>query len=110
MRLILVFLTFICCLLGQQYLPKEGDLPWNDLLSYNIARAGDNDFWKVDENGHSIVFSAYPIRPGVITKVTFYIVFGNDITIGIGKGDFSKMSRTYAGGFPNSVSYHCPTG
>jgi hypothetical protein len=110
MRFIIVFLMFICCLLSQQYLPKEGDLPINDLLSNNIARAGDNDFWKVDEAGGSVLLSAYPLRPGVITKVTFYFVYGNDFHIGIGKGDFSKIPRNYVGGFPNSISFHCISG
>ena len=33
---------------AQQYLPKDGPIPMCDLFSSDIARAGPNDFYKVD--------------------------------------------------------------
>lgn len=105
-----IFLTLLVLALTQtqEYLPKDGNITWNDLIANNIARAGDNDFWKVDENGHSIIVSAYPIRPNSITKVKFYVVYGVEWVFGIGKID--NISNTCTGCFPNSVGYHGRTG
>lgn len=44
---ILTVLLLLYLSICQTYLPKAGEIPWNDLLSYNTARAVDNDFWKV---------------------------------------------------------------
>jgi len=92
MKAIILLLVLSCLAISQEYLPKEGELLINDLLSNNIARAGDNDFWKVDTDGWSTLISAYPVRPDAITKVIFYPVFGNDWIIGCGKGgDLSRI-------------------
>jgi len=94
MKAIILLLVLSCLAISQEYLPKEGELLINDLLSNNIARAGDNDFWKVDTDGWSTLISAYPVRPDAVTKVTFYLVFGNDWIIGCGKGgDLSRISN-----------------
>jgi len=67
----LVVMFLIALTLSQEYLPKQGEIPWNDLLATNIARSGDSDFYKVDHDGWTTVISSYPVRPNAITKITF---------------------------------------
>ena len=82
---IFTLFALISLIFSQQYLPKErGYLPVCDLYATNIARSGDTDFWKVDADGYTTVSSAYPIRPNAVTKVTFKLVTGNNVLLGVG--------------------------
>jgi len=70
-----------------KYLPKEGPVPLCDVYARDITRSGKNDFWKVDRTGWGFIYSALPVRPGVITQVTFYLVVGNVHMMGITSRD-----------------------
>ena len=87
MSRLVTILALLALAVTQEYLPKEGPMPICDVFTKDIARSGINDFWKVDQNVWSLVFSALPIRPNVITEVTFYLVNGNGFGIGCGRLD-----------------------
>ena len=54
--------------------------------------------------------SAYPVRPNAITRITFYMVYGNDFMVGCGKGDFSNIPNNSIGVLPNTIAYHLYSG
>jgi len=106
---LLLVATILSLAFAQQYLPKEGYLPITDTFSANIARSGDNDFYKVNENKYSTLISSYPVRPNAITKVTFLMVQGTRFVFGCGQGYMSNvLSGPYVGSsvLPNTVGYY----
>jgi len=108
----IIMLMFMLSLaLAQEYLPKEGNVPFCDAYTDGIARSGDSDFWRYGTKGWKNIISSYPVRPNSITKITFFQVIGNYFMIGCGKlPDLSYMSSRYIGQFANSLGFHTISG
>ena len=106
MRKVFAALMLIYLSVAQTFLPKEGPLPMCDIFSRDIARAaGENDFYKVDKENWSTIISYYPVRPDSLTRVTFYLVYGNDFTFGCGKADLGSLRDYFPRKTTTSVSY-----
>ena len=82
-------IAVLLCLVLAQELGKTGPLPMCDIFVKNVARNpnGSNDFWKVDVVEWSHLSSALPIRSTAITTVDFFLVYGNDFSLGVATVD-----------------------
>ena len=92
MNRLITLLVLLAFALTQDYLPKEGPVPIYDIFATDVARTGKHDFWKDERNGWSHLYSVLPIRPNTVTKVTFYLVAGNDFIIGVGVNNRDKVN------------------
>ena len=113
MKKTLLLLTLVTLTITQQtqmYLPKQLNfLPVNDLYMSDVARSGKTDFWKVDGNYWTTITASYPVRPNVVTKISFKV--SGSFMIGCGKAQFTDTLRNqYVGHFPNSVGYYTHNG
>ena len=101
----LIIAVLLCVALTQE-LGKTGPLPMCDVFAKNVARSpnGSNDFWKVDVVEWSNLYSALPIRSTAITTVDFFLVHGNDFSIGVATVD------TLTGQVATALTFHTKSG